>query len=355
MNNYLLPTSNPPVRGHVVSGKQFDFLTLFDEWVTVEDILERAAERWTHEEIRDAIDAFCANGWLITRDSPEADAEGRLEHAWPGWSPSATQFFFTTHDVRYQTEVEERDSGPSRGEGPPPPLFKQYPDSPVVPLPKELPAITADLGTTLLTRRTHRSYRDQPVTFEQFSTVVNYTLKPTLFFDGDVYGPLMMRTSPCGGARGELEAYIAVFNVEGVEPGLYHYNTRTVSLELLDASFTRDDARHIAFDYTMAPTCGFVVYLTAVLERATYKYRMPRQLRVIFLDAGALGQTFVLTATGAGLGAWQSAAIRDGYLEDKLGIDGITEVPVYMFGAGISAHPLDGRPPDYRVIPPPSD
>lgn len=164
---------------------------------------------------------------------------------------------------------------------------------------------------------------------------------PSEFLDGQDFGALMKRTSAAGGSRHELEAYVAVSAVEGVTPGLYHYNVLEHSLELLDPAFTRERATHLSFDQEAVAEAPVTVFLTAVIERMSSKYRAPRAYRVMLMNAGHLAQTFALTATALGLGPFQTAAFRDSELEDALGVDGIAETALYVLAAGIPA--ADGR------------
>ncbi len=77
--------------------------------------------------------------------------------------------------------------------------------------------------------------------------------------------------------------------------------------------------------------------MTAVFERTLWKYQFESAYRVVWLDAGHLGQTFCLLATARGLGPFTTAAVQDTFLEELIGLDGIREFPVYLCGAGVPA------------------
>jgi nitroreductase len=59
--------------------------------------------------------------------------------------------------------------------------------------------------------------------------------------------------------------------------------------------------------------------------------------RTLFLDAGHLAQTFCLLATARGLGPFTTAALQDSYIERIIGLDGVSEFPIYLCGAGVPA------------------
>ena len=85
-------------------------------------------------------------------------------------------------------------------------------------------------------RKTTRMFdRVCPVTLDQISTVLYYvfgchgtaTVSPP-----DVIA--IKRTSPSGGGLHPIEAYPLIINVDGLDPGLYHYRVEDHSLELLE-------------------------------------------------------------------------------------------------------------------------
>jgi SagB-type dehydrogenase family enzyme len=169
-----------------------------------------------------------------------------------------------------------------------------------------------------------------------------------LFCDADVFGTLPMKTSPSGGARHELEGYVVALEVNGVPPGLYHYNAESHALELLSTDVNRAMLERLTYGISMPPASAFMCVVTAVFPRTMYKYQHPGNYRVTLLGAGHLGQTFALAATALGLGAWQTIMFRDSELERVLGIDGYTEGALYLLGAGYPVTTAEGLPTDLR-------
>ncbi|UJW32560.1 SagB/ThcOx family dehydrogenase [Saccharothrix sp. AJ9571] len=347
--NYLAGVLGKPVHDWTISVEELNLLRRLDHWRTAAQVATDAPE-WTPTSIAAALGVFHERGLLLT--PAEAAVEDGLDQHWTGWSPEAPVFLFGTQDADYPVgEDHGRVSASVVGQsGPPPPIVKHYP-GPYLTLP-DTPPLTAAIGAVLHQRRTHRTFTPEAIPFTDFAAVINTTFAATHFVSTPDYGTLMLRTSPCGGARCELEAYVGVHDVEGVACGLYHYNPRYRRLAFV-AEYTREVATHLAYDQDMAGGGAFVVYLTANMRRSSYKYRHPRQLRVVFLNAGHLGQTFALAATAAGLGPWQSAAVRDSQVQTLLGLDPIGEPLIYMMGAGQPATPLDGVPAEYPLVEPP--
>ncbi|MGH3522509.1 MAG: nitroreductase family protein [Mycobacterium sp.] len=116
-------------------------------------------------------------------------------------------------------------------------------------------------------------------------------------------------------------------------------------MELLRPEVTAAQVAQVGIEQVAVKQCVFAVFLTAVIECASVKYRHPRAYRVILMNAGHLGRTFALTATAVGLGPFQTAAFHDSTAEDLLGIDGITEIPIYLLAVGIPASDSLSAPP----------
>lgn len=212
------------------------------------------------------------------------------------------------------SEVQKRRGPRLPGAGPVPALFTEHPLEPVPP---------ATLATLLATVF-------GPVDFIDCGSSV-----------------LFRRTSPAGGARQELDAYVGILNVSGVTPGFYHYNLREHSLELLSEGFAAEEAGRLCGNQPWAGGAAFLVVVSAVLRRMSVKYPTPRCYRVCLLNAGHLGQTFALTATALGLGPAQTGAFNDSELAERCRLDNVGQTPLYVLAAG---HP-DERP---SYAPPPA-
>lgn len=338
VENYLEPKSSEVEEDNAVAIDlpALELLSHFDDWTDPASVALAVPEH-DPESITEAAEQLAEVGLLVTPDNVER--EERLLTEWANWGEEARYFHFSTKNAVYTGDSKEQRLADARWVretgGPPPPIFKTYPDAPRVYLPRTFVPLNRDFGTVLTNRRTHRAFTGEPVNLQVFSTLLFMTFGPMMLFDSGDLGTLMLRTSPCGGARHELEAYVAVLDVDGIEPGLYHYSPENHALELLDGSFDRSRVHRLSYESEMCTPTAFACFVTAVFARTMWKYRHPRAYRVTTLNAGHMGQTFDLTATALGLGPWQTAAFRDDELEAALGIDGFSEGALYMFGAGI--------------------
>jgi SagB-type dehydrogenase family enzyme len=217
-----------------------------------------------------------------------------------------------------------------------PALVKRYRDAPRVPLPAPAP-VGADLDTVLVSRRTVREFGRRPVSLADVSAVVGGTFGRTGSHDAGIFGRLMIKTSPSAGSLHPIECYVLAWNVEGLAPGIYHYDVGAGDLRRLRRGRFRAQAVRAASGQTWVGRSAFLCVMTAVVGRSLWKYQDEVTYRTLFLDAGHLAQTFCLLATSRGLGPFTTAAIQDSYIEKLLGLDGAREFPVYLCGAGHAA------------------
>jgi putative peptide maturation dehydrogenase len=230
--------------------------------------------------------------------------------------------------------------------GPPPPHFHSVPD-PLAVTPLPLVERKRGLWDTLAQRRTTRAFARRPLTAEELSLVLRHTFgcwgySPVA--DGVV---VLRKTSPSGGALHPTEVYPLVRNVEGVEPGLYHYGAESHELALLER-ITPDDGADLAAEFASGQPfvreAPALFLLTTRFERSFWKYRRHRRAyAVLLMDAAHLTQTFYLVCTELGLGAFVTAAVNGVNIEERLGLDAFAEGALAMCGCG---HPAAEDTPD---------
>ncbi|MGJ7909006.1 SagB/ThcOx family dehydrogenase [Actinopolyspora sp. H202] len=325
-----------------------EILSAFEEWT---DPSAAAAEldHFSGESLHQMVEQLHANGLLLAAQTPEAEADERFDLQWGTWAPEASFFHYATQDVKYP-ETEQREETteniPATSEPEAPfVLFTGYPEADRILLPRSRsPKLAASYDEVLYARRTCRDHTEEPVPLEVLSTLLATVFAPVDYIDCGRCA-LFRRTSPAGGARQELDAYLAIRNVTGVAPGTYHYNLWEHSLELLSEGFTSAEAAHLCAEQEWAGGAAFLVVLSAVVDRLLSKYPTPRSYRVMLLDAGHLGQTFALTATALGLGPAQTGAFHDSAVAERLGLDNIGSTPLYVLAAGYPAAEQTEAPP----------
>lgn len=177
--------------------------------------------------------------------------------------------------------------------------LKSYPLATTVPLQASEETLNkSTLLDCLLKRRSSRNFAERPMSFAQLATLLCLSYGPT-----SPQEPIL-RTAPSAGARLPIELYAFVMNVEGLSPGIYHYNSRHPSLERLrelSGSQTREILQNAGYGQgTFLKNACVAIIMTAVFRRTIAKYGM-RGWRFIFEDAGYIGQNIGLICAAMGL------------------------------------------------------
>jgi SagB-type dehydrogenase family enzyme len=209
-----------------------------------------------------------------------------------------------------------------------PELYKWYPDAPRIAL--SAPDLDAGAPTAraIAERRSTREYSPSPMTPAELGQVLFLTTGITREPGGQA-----RRSAPSSGALYPIETYAVVHNVDGIEPGVYHYAVRDHELEQVRLGDFRAHTVEQAIGQDFLGECGAVLFLTNILQRMRPKYQ-DRSYRYGLLEAGHIGENAYLAAASLGLGACGVGAFMDDEINAMLGVDGIEEAAVYMLAIG---------------------
>ncbi len=327
---------------------------------------EIAADPDVSEEI---LDDLVAKGLLISdAGDPVAESMRRREEALAScpWHPCAAAYHLMLKNPWGLDKVDRQlidlasmtaesqdaaDRFVARHGKPPAPFHEAPGDGESLRLP--LIEKQGGLYRALAERRTTRAFDSgKPMTQEDLATLLYYTFGchgHTNLTKGVV---LLKKTSPSGGALHPVEVYPLVLNVAGAAIGLYHYRVRDHSLVRL-GRLERWEAEAMAVG--MAAGQGFaadvnvLLLMTARFNRNFWKYRHNVKTHsVVLKDAAHLCQTLYLVCADLHLGAFYGA-FDGAFVEEALGLDGITEGAVGLAGCGIKLsegvdHSIDFEP-----------
>ena len=225
--------------------------------------------------------------------------------------------------------------------GPAPSPFLESPnDTPRIALPSSL--TNGDFFDILKRRKSIRNFDSERLLgLESLSTLLYWVFGCHGWTRLAPEVTLIHRTSASGGSRHPIEIYPLVLRVDGLAPGLYHYEMRNHALEPIreiDLETAQALATESCEGQTWAGACHVLFLMTARFYRNYWKYpQSQRTYNVILMDAGHLSQTFYLTAAKLGLGAFYSAAINNAKLEKALDLDAYEEGVIAVCGCGIKA------------------
>ena len=307
-----------------------EILEFFDRWRPADDLF-RQMTGWEQSSLQRTLRALVQHSLLQQTDRSRHPAEGLMD-GWASWNPAAGFFHTSTKDVQFVDRASARRfrsrSLPNRSM---PPAVKRYPMAPSVSMPA--PETNGDFPDVLLARRTWRQFARRAIELPTLSTLLWLTWGVQHCVSLPGQRRLILKTSPSGGARQPLEAYVLARRVKDLKPGLYHYAADGHCLELLRPGAT---SRQLA-TYVTQPWFGSaaaLVLMTAVFPRKQWLYQYARAYRTVLLEAGHFCQTFCLVATWLDLAPFCTAALADSRIERDLGIDGLREGVLYAAGVG---------------------
>lgn len=208
-----------------------------------------------------------------------------------------------------------------------PPLFKEPMSGENLTLPlnfEDLP-MEGDYRKILRGRKSSRVFTMEEISLLALSFLL-YSAAGVRDIRGKQYAT--MRTAPSGGARHPFEVYLAVLRVEGLAPGLYHYQPKDHTLELLEKKELDDGF----LDSVNASVCGqawvkkasAVLYYSLIPYRAEWRYAQDAH-RVMMMDAGHTMENVYLSCSALGLGACAIAAVSAPVTDRLFGLDGEEE------------------------------
>lgn len=331
-------------------------LDYFSDWRPVASLADDTP--FSRNAVRRAV-ADLVRHALLQRSDREPEPKDKALGAWRTWNPAAGMFHTATRDLDFASGEQQADQflRDRLSTRPQPAKTKHYRGRPQIALPQ--PARDGEFAKVLLDRRTWRRFGPRPLTLDALATLLGLTFGVQQWVDQGELGRAMLRTSPSGGARHPLEAYVVVRDVQGLRAGLYHYAPDDHRLTLLHRGGGADRIKRYLPGQPFYVAASALVVMTAVFSRTEWQYPFPRAYRVVHLEAGHFCQTFCLVATSLKLAPFCTAALSDSLIERDLGIDGVTESVIYACGVGTRPPGVDWAPwPDTtnvpRVFPPKS-
>lgn len=291
--------------------------------------------RWQGREDSPGLRYLCRRGLLVSDDPAfEALRERDARLADLGWLPAAAVYHFSilsrgerAGDVDYDRLVEQL--------GPPPPSFPPARGS-GRPLPDVAPG--GALYELLGRRRTVRRFdRSRALSEEQLAVLLSEAFRARREVALHAEVDVLHKSSPSAGALHPVEGYPLIRNVDGFQAGLYHYAARDHTLERIGDVSDEDVSSFTAGQATFA-SAPLALVLAVRFRRSYWKYREhPTAYATLLMDAAHVSQTLYLVATDLGLGAFFTNRVNAGDIDDRLGLDGIEEGALAVWGCGYPA------------------
>lgn len=284
----------------------------------------------------------------IDKELQEADIISKKaykESSW-GWDILSKIFHIGTENLPYLecsknindwllTRFNENDQGLKQFQG----LYieKQGPHI-ALPEPDFSTLKNKSLYETLSSRKTCRDFFESRLSLLDISTLLftafgKFHQETAEIEDLGLEDLCLRKTSPSGGGLHPTEVYLAALTVDGLKPGIYHYNVKNHDLTLISDIHptTLQETLNEQF-YMENISAG--LFLTSCFHKVWQKYPNSRAYRIALMDVGHVSQTTLLVATALGLHTWMSGAFQDDRAKKLLNITTTDEAPLFFIGLG---------------------
>lgn len=169
------------------------------------------------------------------------------------------------------------------------------------------------METTILKRRSTRSYSGAPIALEDLNLLLDFT------YQARHYREQGLDPNPDYFDLNLLQTFLVVLNVEGLDEGCYYYAPKSQELRQVRFKNFRRELHYLCLGQELGRDAAAVLFHTADLNTAISTYG-DRVYRYLHMDAGHLGQRLNLAAIRLGLGVSGIAGFFDDQVNEVLGI-----------------------------------
>jgi len=201
-----------------------------------------------------------------------------------------------------------------------------------LPKPDTLTVGQMPLAEAIKRRQSRRKYTAEPLTVEELAFLL-WAAQGVRESGRRGDTPYVLRTVPSAGARHPFETYLVVNRVEGLDAGLYRYQSLAHRLCFLGADDRLVERTHEGCFGQYVKNSAVTFLWTAVPYRTEWRYSIVSP-KLIALDAGHVCQNLYLACTAIGAGACAIAAYDQEMLDAVLDLDGDDEFVIYVATVG---------------------
>ncbi len=196
-----------------------------------------------------------------------------------------------------------------------------------VPLPQPRMKSGMSIEEAIQSRRSVRTFRNEALTLADVSQILWAAQGVT-----GTQGEREYRAAPSAGALFGLETYLVAAGVEGLEPGVYRYQTKGHELVLLRKGDIRRELSASALGQASVREAAVTIVFAGVYARVAKRYG-ERARRYTIMEAGHASQNVYLQAEALGLGTVAVGAFSDEDMKRILNLPE-NEDPLYLMPIG---------------------
>jgi SagB-type dehydrogenase family enzyme len=207
-----------------------------------------------------------------------------------------------------------------------PDLYKRYPNTESIPLPQN----GGSMGSVSLwdiVQSSHETLAAKKMDLEGLAGLLglSYGITASVRYPQETFS---YRSAPSAGALYPCEIYIAAYDIEGLDPGLYYFS-------VIDFALKQIRAAEIAgfLEQNSEKGLALSLYITGIPYRSAWKYRA-RAYRYVLLDCGHLLGNLALVLKSQKLIFELTYDLDDAATGLLLGLDNRREAGVARIDAG---------------------
>jgi SagB-type dehydrogenase family enzyme len=306
-------------------------------WTSIEALID-SHPNIPRDQIEETIDTLVSTGMLVAEGSERAILDAQYNNHWE-LGPTSAAFHFTTLNYDFMNLDESTDAQKQKSQEKPSPVLFKRNSAASIDLTPYIGCDDSPLSKVMQKRRSRREVENEPISVSDLAGML-YAGLGIVGFVKTESAVLPLKMTPSGGARNPYEAFVWVRSVEGLQSGIYHYSALDSTLEKIkDSPNVLPSEVHKGQDW--ADNMSAIVFLTAYLERSSWKYSDDYAYKALLIEAGHIGQNMMLRCADNGLTACPTAALDHHAIGEMLGLKGITEFPVYSLLVGRPKPSLD--------------
>lgn len=186
----------------------------------------------------------------------------------------------------------------------------------------------------IVRRTSKRVFSKTPLTLEDLS----FLLWATAGVRGiRKEGESAFRMVPSGGCRHPIETYLLINLIDGVAPGLYHYQPFEHDLCFIrEVPNQLEQIKDVCLGKIFCAEAPVLFVWTAIPYRTEWRFGQVSP-KLIAQDSGHICQNLYLAAESIGCGTCAIGAYHQHKADQLIGLDGVEEFVIYMAPVGKQA------------------
>ncbi|MGT2934841.1 SagB/ThcOx family dehydrogenase [Streptococcus castoreus] len=200
----------------------------------------------------------------------------------------------------------------------------------IIPLPKATKVTTA-LSTCITQRRSHRQFSDREMPFQDLANLLYYAcgVSAEATIKDGMSDKVSLRNCASGGGLYPITLVFYARNISKLEDGFYEYLPYQHALRCYHISSEENIRAFAEFGAINAENCNLVIIYVYHYLKNTRKYGN-QATAYAFIESGEIAQNIQLTATALVYGSIDIGGYNKEYLQEKLGLDGLSQHVIHM-------------------------